>query len=137
MGILYTLSPKNSSFTKKDLKHQIYNNFYNIFSPQIKNNINISDMDKMKEYDILSLNNEDNYNNINKNNNKTPRVNNSNNLAKSAVEPKKTFSGFRENRSTHNIMNSDNEEIFSGQKPKKNIDQVVIDNKKLQDKVFS
>lgn len=89
----------------------------------------------MKEYDILSLNNEENYNMINssnKNNNKTPRVNN--NLAKSAVEPKKTFSGFRENRSTHNLMNSDNEEVFS--KGKKNIDTLSIENKKLHEKVF-
>jgi len=86
----------------------------------------------MKEYDILSLNNEENFNNLpNKNNSKTPRVNN--NLAKSAVEPKKTFSGFRENRSMNNIMNSDNEEVFT--KGKKNIDPISIENKKLQEKV--
>lgn len=87
-------------------------------------------MEKMKEYDILSLNNEENYNNINtnfpKNNNKTPRVNNNNNLAKSAVEPKKTFSGFRESRSTHNMMNINSD----------NVDPIVIENKKLQEKVF-
>ena len=90
----------------------------------------------MKEYDILSLNNEENYNNnynSNKNHSKTPRGVN-NNLAKSAVEPKKTFSGFRENRSTHNIMNSDNEEVFP--KGKKNIDTLSVENIKLQEKVY-
>lgn len=86
---------------------------------------------------MLSLNNEENYNmvnNSNKNNNKTPRVNN--NLAKSAVEPKKTFSGFRENRSTHNLINSENEEAFSKGKKNINIDALSIENKKLQEKVF-
>ncbi len=125
MGVFYSISPKNSSFTKNDIKQQIYNNFYNIFSPQIKNNINISDVEKVKDIDMVSLKIDEN-NNLNINN-----IMNSN----SNAEFKKSFSAFKENKSYSNTIASDNEENFK-KNSKKLTENLILENKKLTEKVI-
>ena len=127
MGVFNSISPKNSSFTKNDIKQHIYNNFYNIFSPQIKNNINISDIEKAKDIDIMSLNiDENNNNNIKLNN----IINSNNNM-----EYKKSFSAFKENKSYSNTIASDNEDILR-KNNKRLTDNLIAENKKLIEKVI-
>jgi len=126
MGVFYSISPKNSSFIKKELKQQIYNNFYNIFSPQIKNNINISDVEKVKDIDLMSINVDEN-NNV--------RLNNIINNPKSFnYENKKTFSAFKDNKSYNNTIASDNEENLR-KNNKKFTENLIAENKKLNEKV--
>jgi len=124
MGVFYSISPKNLSCAKNDIKQQIYNNFYNIFSPQIKNNINISDVEKVKDIDKLSLKIDDNntikINNIMNNNNQ--------------VEYKKSFSALKENKSYSNTIASDNEDNLK-KNNKKVTENLVLENKKLTEKV--
>jgi len=128
MGVFYGISPKNSSFTKNDIKQQIYNNFYNIFSPQIKNNINISDVEKVKDIDMMSINVDDN-NNIKLNS----ILNNPNTIN---IEQKKSFSAFKENKSYNNTVTSDNEGSLR-KNDKKITDNLIAENKKLNEKVYN
>lgn len=127
MGVFYSISPKNSSFTKNDIKQQIYNNFYNIFSPQIKNNINLSDVEKVKDVDMISLN-------IDENNNKDIKLSN---IINSNINPeyKKSFSAFKENKSYSHTIASDNEGNLR-KNNKKFIENLITENKKLNEKVF-
>jgi len=126
MGVFYSISPKNSSFNKNDIKRQIYNNFYNIFSPQIKNNINLSDIEKVKDIDMFSLNIDEN-NNVRLNN-----IINCNNNA----DYKKSFSAFKENKSYSNTIASDNEDNLR-KNNKKFTENLIAENKNLNEKVFS
>ena len=123
-GLLFSISPKNSSFSKNDIKQQIYNNFYNIFSPQIKNNINISDVEKVKEIDMMSLNIDETNNFKIKNN-----MISSNNM-----EYKKSFSAFKENKNYSNTIGSDNEDNLR-KSNKKLTENLISENKKLNEKV--
>ncbi len=126
MGVFYGISPKNSSFTKNDIKQQIYNNFYNIFSPQIKNNINFSEVEKVKDINMMSINIDDNNNNH--------KLNSLiNNPTKITVDHKKSFSAYKENKTYNNTITTDNE---GGRKnDKKLTENLITENKKLNEKV--
>lgn len=125
MGMFYSISPKNSSFSKNDIKQQIYNNFYNIFSPHIKNNINFSDVEKVKDFEMISLNVDEN-NNIKLNN----IINNNMN-----VDYKKSFSDFKEKKNYSNTITSDNEDNWK-KNNKKLTENLIAENKKLNEKVI-
>lgn len=137
-------SPKNNCYTKKNIKQQIYNNFYNIYSPSIKNNINIAEVNKLKDFEVA-------VDNININpdctkNTKNVNYNDRNNIMiKTNFEHKKSLSAIKnsnkgilkfnvnyelnENKNINsNVNNVSNESI---------VDNLLSENKILSDKVIS